>query len=296
MISSAPQERIVLAVVGSFESTQVRMVGPFTTRAGTEAENGWVLADVADVLGIGNPRDWARALDDDEKGVALTDTLGGPQELVVVTEPGLYKLLARSRKPEAKRFDRWVRHEVLPTIRKSGGYGITHQHSSDLATLVGDAVAGAIRPALLPMQQQLDALSQKVNRPRWADTCDQFQLPPLDQWMVVGTLMKAPAMPGLYRIQWKGDRTLYIGKADGRRGLYGRLTESKHECLQYLQALQAPYRVTVCPTPFSGRKLATAEDALRADLQADWEYGDRIGEWRKIQEIRQRASWQPSFF
>lgn len=52
-----------------------------------------------------------RALDGDEKGVNNVDTLGGRQEVSVISEPGLYKMLSRSRKPEAKRFDRWVRHE-----------------------------------------------------------------------------------------------------------------------------------------------------------------------------------------
>ena len=49
-------------------------------------------------------------------------TLGGPQEMVIISEPGLYKLLGRSNKPEAKRFDRWVRHDILPSIRKHGFY------------------------------------------------------------------------------------------------------------------------------------------------------------------------------
>ena len=50
------------------------------------------------------------------------NTLGGPQALTIVSEPGLYSLVATSRKPEAKAFTRWVRHEVLPAIRKTGGF------------------------------------------------------------------------------------------------------------------------------------------------------------------------------
>lgn len=61
-------------------------------------------------------------LDEDEKGVVLTDTLGGTQELTAVNEPGLYSLILGSRKPEAKQFKRWITHEVIPTIRKTGGY------------------------------------------------------------------------------------------------------------------------------------------------------------------------------
>lgn len=62
------------------------------------------------------------ALDEDEKGVHTMDTLGGNQEMTVISEPGLYSLILRSRKPEAKTFKRWVTHEVLPSIRRHGMY------------------------------------------------------------------------------------------------------------------------------------------------------------------------------
>lgn len=74
------------------------------------------------MFGDTNYRRSLSRLDEDEKGVALTDTLGGMQELTVVNEPGLYSLILRSRKPEAKQFKRWITHEVIPTIRKTGGY------------------------------------------------------------------------------------------------------------------------------------------------------------------------------
>lgn len=93
----------------------------------TMQQNGevwWVLADVCKVLEIKNPRDAASRLDDDEKdGVGITDTMGRPQTATIVNEPGLYNLIFRSNKPEAKQFKRWVTHEVLPAIRKTGSYG-----------------------------------------------------------------------------------------------------------------------------------------------------------------------------
>lgn len=61
-------------------------------------------------------------LDDDEKGVGNTDTLGGLQEMIIISESGLYALIFRSRKPQAVRFRKWVTSEVLPTIRKTGSY------------------------------------------------------------------------------------------------------------------------------------------------------------------------------
>ena len=82
----------------------------------------FVAADVCRALEISNNRDALSRLDVDEKGVALTDTLGGKQEMQIVNEPGLYALVLGSRKPEAKQFKRWITHEVIQAIRKHGGY------------------------------------------------------------------------------------------------------------------------------------------------------------------------------
>ena len=87
-----------------------------------EGEPWFVLADVCRSLGIKNPSDAAARLDDDEKGVAQIDTLGGSQKLRIINESGLYSLILRSEKPEAKRLKKWVTAEVLPSIRKTGGY------------------------------------------------------------------------------------------------------------------------------------------------------------------------------
>lgn len=88
-----------------------------------EAGNLWFNAsDVCRTLELTNVTMALRVLDEDEKGLKIVETLGGDQQVNFITEPGLYKLISRSRKPEAKRFDRWVRHEVLPQIRKTGSY------------------------------------------------------------------------------------------------------------------------------------------------------------------------------
>lgn len=92
-------------------------------RAVNRGGEPWFVAkDVCDALGIANSRDALARLDDDEKGVGLTDTLGGAQEMTIVNEPGLYTLVLSSRKPEAKAFKRWITHEVIPSIRRTGGY------------------------------------------------------------------------------------------------------------------------------------------------------------------------------
>lgn len=91
----------------------------------TESDNVWFVAkDVCDVLGLGNPAMAVNGLDDDEKGIKVVDTLGGPQDMLVVTEGGLYTLVIRSNKLEAKTFRKWVTSEVLPTIRKTGSYSL----------------------------------------------------------------------------------------------------------------------------------------------------------------------------
>jgi len=82
----------------------------------------WVLRDVCNVLGISNSRDVVARLDDDEKGVDTIVTLGGKQEMTVINESGLYSVILLSRKPEAKKFKRWITHEVLPSIRRVGVY------------------------------------------------------------------------------------------------------------------------------------------------------------------------------
>ena len=93
-----------------------------TVRAvrGEDGEPMFVAKDVLDVLALDKTA--LRKLDGDEKGVDSIHTPGGEQQMTTVTEPGFYKLVMRSRKPEAKAFQRWVTHEVLPALRRDGGY------------------------------------------------------------------------------------------------------------------------------------------------------------------------------
>lgn len=91
---------------------------------GADGEPWFVAADVAAILDLGNARSSLALLDDDEKGVHSVDTPGGAQQMAVVNEPGVYSLILRSRKPEAKALKRFVTHEVLPAIRRTGSYGV----------------------------------------------------------------------------------------------------------------------------------------------------------------------------
>ncbi|MCV2506046.1 phage antirepressor, partial [Melissococcus plutonius] len=85
-------------------------------------------------LGYSNTRDvLAKRVDEEDKGVAICDTLGGTQELVIINESGLYALILSSKMPNAKKFKRWVTSEVLPSIRKNGMY-MTDQKAYDVVT------------------------------------------------------------------------------------------------------------------------------------------------------------------
>lgn len=110
--------------VFSFNSLDVRVVD-------RDGEPWFVAADVCAALTIEKHRDAVSRLDDDERGSVVVDTLGGRQEVTAINESGLYSLTLTSRKPEAKKFKKWVTSEVLPQIRKTGSYGTAAALPSD---------------------------------------------------------------------------------------------------------------------------------------------------------------------
>ncbi|WP_180967243.1 phage antirepressor [Zhihengliuella halotolerans] len=89
---------------------------------GEGGEPWFVAADVAKILGYEKATFMTRRLDEDEKGVRSVHTLGGYQQMTIVSEAGLYSAILGSKVPGAKAFKRWVTHEVLPAIRKTGNY------------------------------------------------------------------------------------------------------------------------------------------------------------------------------
>ena len=103
-------------LVFHYKSSEVRTVE-------LNGEPWFVLKDVCAVLGISNHKMTAQRLDADEVSLTdLTDSMGRQQETTVINESGLYNVILRSDKPEAKPFRKWVTSEVLPSIRKTGGY------------------------------------------------------------------------------------------------------------------------------------------------------------------------------
>ena len=131
-------------------------------------EPWFVAKDVCDILEISNSRDAVSKLDSDEKGVANTDTLGGAQQASIISEPGLYKLIMRSRKPEAKEFQRWVTHEVLPQIRKTGGYVPVADTDDDMtilakAVMIGQRTMEEQKRKIAAQQSRIDELQPKAS-------------------------------------------------------------------------------------------------------------------------------------
>lgn len=113
-------------------SMQVFKNDQFGTVRAIRDENGepmFVAKDVCAALNIAPTA--ASRLDEDEKGLRLTQTPGGEQNVLLVSEPGFYKLVMRSRKPEAKAFQRWVTHEVLPALRRDGGYMVARDETPE---------------------------------------------------------------------------------------------------------------------------------------------------------------------
>jgi len=139
-------------------------------------EPWFVAVDVCKALDIVNARDAVKRLDDDEKNtVVLTDGIPGNPNKTIVNEYGLYALVLSSRKPEAKAFKRWITHEVLPIIRKTGGY----MTDTLIQRIQNDpAVIYEFADALLAERKRSMAQSQELERAKpKADYFDAFVNP-----------------------------------------------------------------------------------------------------------------------
>ena len=113
---SSPSLAAASAVASyDFRSSAVRVII-------IDGEPWFVAADIAEILGYRDAANAARHLPDRQKGTRNVSTLGGGQRMTIISEGGMYRLVLRSRKPEAEAFTDWVTDEVLPAIRKTGTY------------------------------------------------------------------------------------------------------------------------------------------------------------------------------
>ena len=121
-----------------------------------EGESYFVGKDVAEILGYSNTRKaLADHVDEEDKGVTKCDTPGGVQNLTVINESGLYSLILSSKMPTAKRFKHWVTSEVLPAIRKTGGYQMKMPEGKELLAL-----------AVLEAQKTIEEQNAQIERMR----------------------------------------------------------------------------------------------------------------------------------
>ena len=101
----------------SYENSPVRVTE-------INGETWWILKDVCEILGLSNTNRTAARLEDDELTLLRLMSGGQNREMIAVNESGLYSVILRSDKPESRTFSRWVTHEVLPEIRRTGGYNV----------------------------------------------------------------------------------------------------------------------------------------------------------------------------
>lgn len=153
------------------------------------SENGepiFVAKDVCAALGLGNSRQALARLDEDEKGVISIDTPGGEQQMQAVNEAGLYVLVLSSRKPEAKAFKRWVTHEVLPAIRRDGGYMVARDETPE------QTMARAVLLAQQTIERQKGRIAELEPKALFADA-----VAASDGTCLVGELAKMMRQNGL---------------------------------------------------------------------------------------------------
>ncbi|GDZ08572.1 phage antirepressor KilAC domain-containing protein [Bifidobacterium adolescentis] len=187
-----------------------------------EAGEPWFVAkDVCDILGT-DTRDLHKILESDE--ITNVDSIhiaqNGGKAPLIISEPGLYRLVMKSRKPEAKEFQRWVTHEVLPQIRKTGGYIPTSESDSD-----EDIMARAVLVAQKTIErknQQLQAKDTQIKmlepKARFADA-----VAASDGTCLVGELAKMLRQNGMDIGQNRLFRLLqadgYLGKSGSNRNV-----------------------------------------------------------------------------
>lgn len=159
-----------------------------------KGEPWFVAADVCRALGLGNSSDVIKRLDKDERTLVSIEGASNGLPVNAVNEPGLYALILGSRKPEAKAFKRWITHEVIPEIRKTGGY-IAGQETMDDDQLLANALMVAQRK-IAERNKQLEAANAKIqaDAPKvlFAETVEKAET-----CISIGTLAKILNQAGL---------------------------------------------------------------------------------------------------
>lgn len=174
---------------------------------GVDGEPSFVAKDVCRALGIGNSRQALQRPDSDEKGVSSIDTLGGEQQMQTVSEAGLYVLVLGSKKSDAKAFKRWVTHEVLPALRRDGGYMVERHESPE------ETMARAVLLAQTTIDRQKARIAELEPKALFADAVGAG-----DGTCLVGELAKMIRQNG---VQMGQNRLFELPRRDGYLGKTG---------------------------------------------------------------------------
>lgn len=159
----------------SYNGSQVRTIEK-------DGQAWWVLKDVCDVLELSDTRRTAERLDDDELTRLKLHSGGQSREMYVINESGLYNVILRSDKPQAKPFRKWVTSEVLPTIRKTGQYNATQKPNKALEIKETNARVRLSNQFLkLAKVDTLSAEYKNILVSKAAEALTGFQLIPLPQ-------------------------------------------------------------------------------------------------------------------
>lgn len=145
-------------IIRNFENPEFGTIRAMRDEGG---EPWFVARDITDALGL--DRTATRRLDDDEKGVRSMHTPGGVQEMTFVSEAGFYSLVLASKKKEAHAFKRWVTHEVLPAIRRDGGYMVARDESPE------QTMARAVLIAQSTIERQKSRIAELEPKAMFAD-------------------------------------------------------------------------------------------------------------------------------
>lgn len=126
-------------------------------------EPWWVANEIGSIIGLSDTRKSVNSLNEDErKIIPVIDSMGRAQPTLIINEPGLYRLLMRSHKPAAEPFQRWVTHEVLPQIRKTGQYSEPGMLMSSLAKIT-DAI-GVMTECMTRFERRLSSVEQQSTK------------------------------------------------------------------------------------------------------------------------------------
>lgn len=146
---------------------------PLDTLTDESGEVWFYAADVCEGCELDNVSQAVSRLDEDEKTIIILSDNGRPQKVLLVNEPGLYALIGSSRKPEAKVFKRWINHEVLPALHKTGTYSVKTMTQAQINLAQAQAAVDlehriaqleAERGAIPHLANEIEGIKDRLNR------------------------------------------------------------------------------------------------------------------------------------